>query len=81
MLGTGAALRKVPVAGLEGRPQKTALFWSPGSDLRAILGLLMGSWLNLLLVLVPLGWLSHKLDWSPTATFVLVRSHPCTSPQ
>ena len=33
--------------------------------------LLLGSWLNILLLCLPLGWISHFVKWSPYATFLL----------
>ena len=41
------------------------------SDAKAIYGLIMSSWMNILLVMAPLGILSHYLHWGPIAVFLL----------
>lgn len=41
------------------------------SDVKAIYGLIMSSWMNVLLVMAPLGILSHYLHWGPVAVFLL----------
>jgi hypothetical protein len=66
-MGTGANLRPVPHAA------RIPAFWSPKTDIPAMWNLLIGSPINFLLILVPLGYLSHKCDWSPTWVFGLVR--------
>ena len=45
-------------------------------DTKAVWGLLTSSWLNLLLLSVPLGYAAHFLNWSPIARFSLVRFTP-----
>jgi hypothetical protein len=70
-----------PGLGLRGPPhsssgdhKKVPAFWSPKSDIKAVWGLLTSSWLNVALVLVPLGYASSKLGWNATAIFTLVRA-------
>lgn len=41
------------------------------SDASAIYGLIMSSWMNVLLVMAPLGVLAHYLHWGPVAVFLL----------
>ena len=42
------------------------------SDAKAILGgLIMSSWLNVLLVMAPLGIIAHYANWSPYAVFIM----------
>ena len=41
------------------------------TDATAIYGLIMSSWLNILLVTAPLGIVAHFLHWSPIAVFLL----------
>jgi hypothetical protein len=74
IIGTpGLGLRR-QLDALLGEPRaKIPAFWSPLSDLKAIFGLLTGSWLNMMLVLVPLAFLGKHLGWSATAIFSLVR--------
>ena len=49
--------------------------WIPGkSDAKALWSLLTGSWLNLLLFVVPIGWIVHFCHLSAVLVFVLVRS-------
>lgn len=77
----GTGLRRTTIESDAGEePQKIPPFWSPHTDAKAIWGLLTGSWLNLMLVLVPLGYISAKYEWGATWTFSLVRSVPsaCT---
>ena len=45
------------------------------SDLKAVAGLLTSSYLNLLLVAVPLGFASHFLGWPAWLRFTLVGAH------
>eukprot|EP00892_Ulva_mutabilis_P007795 jgi/Ulvmu1/5388/UM022_0183.1 len=72
MLGTGVALRKVVEdAQSSGASHKTALFWAPKSDFIALKNLLFGSWLNILLLLCPVGIYAHHAAWNPTAIFIL----------
>ncbi len=56
------------------------------SDLTAVWGLLTSSYLNLLLLSVPLGYMAQALGWAPLLRFGLVSSiqrseaaHPSTS--
>ena len=42
-----------------------------GTDVKAIYGLIMSSWMNMLLVMAPLGVMAHYLNWGPIAVFVL----------
>lgn len=44
---------------------------SPLQDVKAIAGLFTSSWLNLLIVCVPLGWLAQLLHWGPYPIFIL----------
>ena len=46
-------------------------WWSTQTDLIGARKLLLGSWLNVLLICLPLGWVSHFVKWSPYATFLL----------
>ena len=43
-------------------------------DVTAIWGLLTSSYLNVLLLSVPLGYLAHALSWAPLLRFSLVSS-------
>ena len=45
-------------------------------DLTAIWGLLTSSYLNVLLLSVPLGYLAHAMNWAPLLRFSLVTSAP-----
>ena len=45
---------------------------SPMTDLRAYYQLVIGSWMNLLLLAVPLGWIAYFLHWGSMAIFLLV---------
>lgn len=68
-VGTGAALHHadaVPHA-------RIPTFWSPKTDLPALLNLLWGSPINFLLLLVPVGFAAKSLGMSATWIFVLVR--------
>lgn len=48
--------------------------WVPGkTDAKALWGLLIGSWLNLLLIVVPIGWVVHFCHLNSVLVFVLVR--------
>ena len=48
--------------------------WIPGkTDAKALWGLLTGSWLNLLLIVVPIGWVVHFCHLNAVLVFVLVR--------
>ena len=60
--------------GGDGEPKKVPTWWSPKSDAKALWGLLISSWFNVCLVLVPLGWVSAKLQWNAVAIFSLVRA-------
>ena len=57
--------------------------WIPGrNDAKALLGLLTSSWLNLMLLVVPVGWICHFCHVNSIVVFVLVRpllllSHLC----
>ena len=42
-----------------------------GTDAKAIYGLIMSSWLNVLLVMAPLGIMAHYLNWGAVAVFVM----------
>lgn len=42
------------------------------TDLRAYYQLIIGSWMNLLLLAVPLGWVAYFLHWGSMAIFLLV---------
>lgn len=47
--------------------------WVPGkTDAKALWGLLTGSWLNLLLLVVPVGWIVHFCHLNSVLVFVLV---------
>ena len=54
-------------------PCHLAGWWAPRADLRAAWQLLVGSWGNVLLVCLPLGYAAHAAHWNAVATFVLVR--------
>eukprot|EP00891_Asterochloris_glomerata_P005670 jgi/Astpho2/5670/e_gw1.00079.101.1_t len=45
--------------------------WSPITDLQAYTGLILGSWLNILLLAIPLGWAAHFAHFPAVATFVI----------
>ena len=71
----GAALR----AALGDTGGKVPTWWSPRTDARALWGLLVSSWINVLLIICPIGfWAGKQLDpewqWTATIVFVLVRS-------
>eukprot|EP00775_Hariotina_reticulata_P009801 gene9801-9959_t len=46
-------------------------WWNPKRDLDSSLHLLTSSWLNVLLITVPLAFAAELLHWSPTTTFLL----------
>lgn len=47
--------------------------WVPGrADAKALYGLLTSSWLNLLLLAVPIGWACHFAHVNSVAVFVTV---------
>lgn len=46
-------------------------WWSFKTDCQAVLGLLLSSWLNVLIITAPLGMASQLLKWGPVPTFVL----------
>ena len=49
--------------------------WVPGkTDAKALWGLLTGSWLNLLLIVVPIGWIVHFCHLNSVLVFILVRA-------
>lgn len=47
---------------------------SPRSDAVAIWRLFTGSWMSLLLLAVPFGWIAHFVHWGSVPVFVLVRA-------
>lgn len=47
--------------------------FSPMTDLKAYYLLIVGSWMNLLLVAWPLGWIAYFLKWGSMPIFLLVR--------
>lgn len=67
-MGTGTGLMKEPIT--EEHTEGPGWFAFKG-DAVAIYGLVMSSWMNVLLVLAPLGILAHFLNWSPIAVFLL----------
>lgn len=48
---------------------------APRSDATAVLRLFTSSWMNLLLLAIPFGWLAFFLHWNAIAIFVLVGCH------
>jgi len=54
---------------------------APASDFKAIFGLIFGSWMNVMLVCAPAGWLSGLLGWGATPTFLLVPLLVVSPPQ
>lgn len=68
-VGTGAGFRST----LDDIPlvKPRGMFWSPSTDARAIWNLLTGSYMNVLLVLCPLGVLASYRDWGATTVFLL----------
>ena len=52
---------------------------APRSDAKAVLRLFTSSWMNLLLLTIPFGWLAFFLHWNAIAIFVLVGTHPSYS--
>ena len=46
---------------------------APRQDLKTAWEMLISSWLNVLLLLLPLGFASGLLGWPASATFILVR--------
>ena len=51
------------------------------SDVTAIWGLLTSSYLNMLLLSVPLGYTAHALNWAPLLRFSLVSTRNCAAMQ
>ena len=52
--------------------------WIPGkTDAKALFGLLTSSWLNLMLLVVPVGWICHFCHVNSIVVFVLVSLLPC----
>jgi hypothetical protein len=47
---------------------------SPRTDVAAIWRLFTGSWMSLLLLAVPFGWIAHFVHWGSVPVFVLVRA-------
>ena len=48
--------------------------WIPGkTDAKALYGLLTSSWLNLMLLVVPVGWICHFCHVNSVVVFVTVR--------
>ena len=47
-------------------------WWSPHTDGPALYGLLTSSWLNWLLIVIPIGWIVHFVKINAIAVFVLV---------
>ena len=45
---------------------------APRTDAKAVARLFTSSWMNLLLLAVPFGWIAYFLHWNPIAIFVLV---------
>ena len=50
---------------------------APRSDAKAVFRLFTSSWMNVLLLTIPFGWLAYFLQWNAMAIFVLVG--PCSS--
>ena len=46
-------------------------WWSFKTDCKAVAGLLLSSWLNILIITAPLGMASQLLKWGPIPTFML----------
>jgi len=47
--------------------------WIPGkTDAKALYGLLTSSWLNLMLLVVPVGWICHFCHVNSIVVFILV---------
>ncbi|KAK9829782.1 hypothetical protein WJX72_007883 [[Myrmecia] bisecta] len=65
--GAGSAVMRDP----DNPHGKAPGVWSPRSDARAIGSLLLSSWLNLLCLAVPLGYIAHGLKWNAMAIFIL----------
>ena len=57
-------------------PWVHAGLFSPKTDLKAYYLLVVGSWMNLLLLAVPLGWIAYFLHWGSVPIFLLVQP-PC----
>ena len=55
-------------------------WWSPHTDGPALYGLLTSSWLNWLLIVIPIGWIVHFVKINAIAVFVLVSYQQCTDP-
>ncbi|KAK9848569.1 hypothetical protein WJX84_002308 [Apatococcus fuscideae] len=68
-LGTGIGTSLTGEAVKE--PAQRPGWWNTSGDLIGAKKLLLGSWLNILLICLPLGWISHFVKWSPYATFLL----------
>lgn len=71
MLGTGTGLR-IRKGIDDATAGHTPNFWAPKNDFAAIAALLLSSPVNLLLVLVPLGFLAPHFGWGATTIFCLV---------
>ncbi|KAK9852807.1 hypothetical protein WJX84_009290 [Apatococcus fuscideae] len=54
-----------------GAPSKGPGIISPMTDFRAYYQLVIGSWMNVLLLAVPLGWVAYFLHWGSMAVFLL----------
>ena len=54
-----------------------AAWWNPQADIVGLRNLLWfsrenpGNWINLLVLLTPLGWIAHFVGWSAYATFII----------
>jgi hypothetical protein len=74
IIGTGCGLRNPTDVRSGTRTGPTSSFWSPKTDAKAIFGMLTSSWINVLLVIAPLGYVADKLEWGAVSVFCLVRS-------
>lgn len=67
-MGTGVGLYSQ--AGKDKSREAPGVF-APRQDFKAIFGLIFGSWMNVLLICLPVGWLSGLLGWGSIPTFLL----------
>lgn len=54
-------------------------FFAPASDAKAISSLIFSSYLNVLLLIIPFGFLAHFLNWPAGLRFSLVGLNPAPS--
>lgn len=60
----------MPEGGFPDEP--SSAWWNPKKDIQSSIHMITGSWLNLLLLLIPFAFVSEFMHWSATTVFLLV---------